>query len=123
MEKRAVQEKASRVLMENDDAPGMKSVAMIVVNLYLLYLAVGAVAWFCSSWMERRGRAVGLSFALVLSSFLINFLAQFWPAARPIAWLSLLQYHQPALAVRENAWPIGNFLVLGAVAFVAWIAG
>ncbi len=113
----------SRLLLTTEDAPGWGVLFGIVLNMYLLFLAVGGVAWFCSNWMERRGRAVGLSFALVVISFLINFLAQFWSVAEHVAWLSLLQYYQPAFSVREDAWPIGDLVVLAVVAVVTWLAG
>jgi hypothetical protein len=50
---------------------------LVMVNLAAVYLAVGSFA-FSSVLIERsRGRAIGVVFAILLASFLLNFLAQF----------------------------------------------
>ena len=62
-------------------------------------------------------------FVLVLASFLLNYLAQFWEPARRIRHLSLLTYHRPLLALRDGVWPILDLAVLGSLAAASWIAG
>ncbi len=63
-------------------APGMRPpprVTMyVMLNLYAVYLAVGGFAFLVSAISERRGRAMGTIFAVLLVSFLVNFIAQFW---------------------------------------------
>ena len=94
----------------------------VIANLYCLYLAVGALAWLVSSLSDRRGRAVAVVFAIVLASFLLNFLAQFWAPAKTVAFLSLLNYHRPLLVLRDTASPFADMLVLLITATVLWIA-
>ncbi len=110
-------------MTQQNDPPGLLITLRIIINLYVLYLAVGGIAWCCSCTMERRGRAMGVSFAIVMLSFLLNFLAQFWPLAQPFAWLSVLKYYQPAQVVRDELWPIQNILILSAVAIGSWLVG
>ena len=102
-------------------APGQ--LIIVVINLYCLYVAVGSVAYLVSSLSDRRGRAVGIVFGVVLASFLLNSLAQFWGPAKSIAFLSLQNYYRPLLILRETAWPVKDMLVLIAVSAILWTAG
>ncbi len=96
---------------------------IVLVNLYGLYVAVGAMAFFVSCWSDRRGRAVGVAFAIVLAGYVLNFLAQFWQPARSISFLSFQHYYRPLLIIREGAWPTSDILVLATVSVVFWLAG
>lgn len=58
--------------------PPLEVTAYIMVNLLAVYIAVGGFAFLVSAISDRRGRAMGVIFAVLLSSFLINFVAQFW---------------------------------------------
>jgi hypothetical protein len=58
----------------------------------------------------------------VVSSFLLNYIAQFWNPARRIAFLSILQYHRPLVAMRTGAWPVKDLLILLALALMLWFS-
>lgn len=96
---------------------------MIVTNLFALYLAVGGVAFAVSTMSDLRGRAIGVVLAIVLSSFLLNFLAQFWAPAESVSWACVLTYYQPARVVRGGAWPIGDIAVLLTIGTACWLIG
>lgn len=102
-------------------APGRVIIA--AANLYCLYLAVGGLALLISSLSDRRGRAVAVAFGVVLASFLLSFLAQLWEPAKSLSFLSMLNYHQPLLILREAAWPVKDMVTLTACAAVLWLAG
>lgn len=93
------------------------------VNLYCLYVAVGGITWFFSACCDRRGRAVALAFAFVLTSFLLSFLAQFSELAKRLSFLSVMNYYRPLYVVRDAAAPLGDLAVLVAVGIVFWSAG
>ncbi len=76
-----------------------------------------------SSLSNRRGRAFSVVFALVLVSFLVNFLAQLWEPAKSLAFLSVLDYYQPLLILRSSSWPVANMLTLLTVGVLFWLAG
>lgn len=99
------------------------SLVIIVVHLYCLYLAVGGMTCLVSSLSDHRGRAVGVAFAIVLLSFLLNFLAQFWSPARSVSFLSVLNYYQPLRVMQSSTWPITDMLVLSVTGAVFWLAG
>lgn len=102
-------------------APG--PLFMVITNLYCLYVAAGALARLVSACSDRRGRAVAVVFGIVLASFFLNFLAQFWAPAKSVSFLSVLTYYRPLHILRDAAWPVTNMLVLCTTAAVLWLAG
>ena len=109
--------------MEAANRPELDVVVLTLFNLLCVYLAVGGLAFLVSSLSERRGRAVSVVFGLVLASFLISFLAQYWEPAQHFAFLSLLDYYRPAAILRSGAVPTSDIVALLAVAGGSWIAG
>ena len=59
----------------------------------------------------------------MLTSFLVNYLAQSWSVAERLSALSLLHYYNPPPAVlRDGTWPAGDMPVLVVVAAAFWTA-
>lgn len=94
-----------------------------LTNLYCVYLAVGGISLFVSSMSDRRGRAIAVTFAIVLASFLLNFLAQFWEAADRVAFLGVLEYYRPAQFMQSGAFPVVDVVVLLSVGATATLLG
>jgi ABC-type transport system involved in multi-copper enzyme maturation permease subunit len=97
--------------------------AMVVVNLWAMYLAVGGGASFLSALSSRRGKAMTASFVIVVGSFLVNYLAQLWAPAKRLEFLSVLKYYRPVNALKDGVWPVRDIVVLLIVAAVLWVAG
>lgn len=110
-------------LVASESGSTPSQLVIVVANLYCLYLAVGGVTWLVSSLSDRRGPAVGITFAIVLASFLLNFLAQFWGFAKAVSFLSVLNYYRPLLILRDPSWPVADMLVLTLVGASAWVVG
>jgi ABC-type transport system involved in multi-copper enzyme maturation permease subunit len=101
----------------------VRSVVLVLVNFSCVYLAVGAFAFLISALSDRRGRAIGVIFALLLASFLLNFLAQFADWASVIApYVSVMAYYRPAIILQSGRLPIGDLLVLLTLAAALWTA-
>ncbi len=66
------------VFVRPEMRPAMLTTFYVMTNLFAVYLAVGGFAFLISACSDRRGRATGVVFAVLLASFLLNFLAQFW---------------------------------------------
>lgn len=98
-------------------------VFMVLTNLYCLGVAVGGIAYLMSAFSDRRGRAIGAVFAIVLASFLLNFLAQFWQPADKLSFLGMLNYYRPINPLREGLWPVRDIIVLLTVGGGAWLLG
>jgi hypothetical protein len=96
---------------------------LVMANLYSVYVAVGGIALFVSALSDHRGRAVGVVFAILLASFLLNFIANFWQPAKQIAFLGILEYYRPAQILQHGEFPLRDITVLLGVGLVAWLAG
>jgi ABC-2 type transport system permease protein len=103
--------------------PDYGHVAVVLVNLFAMYAAVGGLAYLCSSLSDRRGWAIGAVFAIVVVSFLLDYLAQFWDPAKRVEFLSVLKYYRPLFVLRDGKWPLANIGVLTGAAVVLWGAG
>lgn len=98
-------------------------ISIVAVNLFSLFLAVAGLGWLVSSLSNRRGKAIAVVFALLLASFLLSFLAQFWEPAENIVFLSILNYYQPLIIIRDGDWPVVNIVVLLMAGTSMWIIG
>jgi beta-exotoxin I transport system permease protein len=103
--------------------PDWGRTAIVLLNLLAMYAAVGGLGYLCSSLADRRGWAMGAVFALVVASFLVNYLAQLWEPARRVEFLSVLRYYRPLLTIRDGSWPAANIAVLTGAGLVLWLVG
>jgi ABC-2 type transport system permease protein len=97
--------------------------AVVVANLFCLYFAVGGVAYFVSACSDRRGRAVGVVFAIVLTSFFLQMLGQFWSPAKTVGFLGVLHYYRPYEVLQNGSVPWGNIVTLVLFGAVFWVSG
>ena len=109
--------------LASEDRPALGRMLVIVANLYCMYMAVGGLAFLVSAVSSRRGRAIATVFGILLASFLLNFLTQFWPPAQAVSFLSLLNYYQPLPLVRTGDLPVGDMVILLGFAATTWTAG
>lgn len=100
-----------------------RQLAIALINAWCLYLAIGGFACLVSCASERRGVAVGIVIATVVTSFLINFLAGLWPPARHVDFLSVLSYYRPFFILQGGGWPVRDLAILVGAALVQWTAG
>ena len=106
-----------------ESRPPTATVLWTLANLWLLYAAVGAFAcWMCAV-SNRRSHAIGLTFSVVVASFVLNFLTQLWEAAKSVEFLGLLSYYRP-LEIVQNGHPAGwQMLVLLWLTVIFWVTG
>jgi len=92
----------------------------IAVNFVCVYLCVGGVARVLSSICERRSRAVGAAFAVVIASFVLQTLAMFNEGLAGLSFLGVLEYYRPLQALSGRGWALGDMTTLLLVAGVLW---
>lgn len=103
--------------------PDFGNLAMVIGNLALVYLVIGASGMLAAVLTDRRLWAVLAVLLLTIFTVLINFLytldpaLEFTKALRP---LSLLEYYKPGPILRDGTLPLGNFAILGAAAAGMW---
>ena len=110
---------ASRWL-EPDMQPSAFATFCVMANLFAVFVAVGGMTFLISANSDRRGRTIGIAFAILLFSFLLNFLAQFWEPAKSVSFLSIMSYYQPAKVLEAEAFPVGNVLILATLGLICW---
>lgn len=96
---------------------------LVMTNLAAVYLAAGSFAFLLSALSDRRGRAIGVVFAIMLASFLINFLAQFQDWAKRFSWLSVMEYYRPAIIIQTGELPWTDVGILLCITLTFWVAG
>lgn len=103
--------------------PAASGVVFAALNEYGLYLAVAGLAGLFTSMSDRRGRAAAVVVTVVLASFLLNFLAQFWEPAGRVGFLGLLEYYRPAEILRDGSFPVRDIAVLLSISVLSWAVG
>jgi len=111
------------LLADPESLPPGGQIAAVLTNCFALYVAVGGLTLWISTLSSRKGQAVGWVFALVVGSFLLNFLARFWEPARTLEFLSLLTYYRPISVFQGSGWPLADVLTLSLVGGVYWAWG
>lgn len=111
------------LFVEPKNRTPLLDLALIVANMLCLYVAVGAFAMLVSAASSRRGRAIGVIFAVLLASFLWTFLGPFWHPAEATSFLSVLDYYRPAQIVMHGRLPWRHAAVLLGVGIVSWGLG
>lgn len=101
--------------------PSAAPIVIALVNLAATGLLVLAVAQLASVLSARRSRAVAWTLGFVLASFLMQFVAQFWPAMNWVRFVALTHYYQPARIIGEGAIPWSDLAVLLASAVAIWL--
>lgn len=112
--------KVGSAIAGSDHVLGLDESVILYINILGVYLAVGSGAWLISSLSDRRGKAMTLAFVLIVTSFLISYLEQFWEPARYAAWFSVLSYNRPLYVLRDGSWPVRDLCVLYGAAVVLW---
>ncbi len=98
------------------------SAVLVISNLAAVYLAIGSFVFLVSALSDRRGRAIGIVFSVLLVSFLLNFLAQFQDWAKAISWLSVMEYYRPAIVIQEGRFPVRDVVTLLTLSACFWTA-
>lgn len=111
-----------QTLIPPDARPDPARLLIVLLNLYVLYLAIAGMTLLFSSMADRRGRAVGGAFGVVLVLFLWNFLAEYWQPAKDAGVANILTYYKPMPILSDGAFPTLDVLVLLAVATPLWLA-
>jgi len=101
----------------------MGRLAQAAANLLLLNLAVASMTLMLSAHASRRSHVIFSALGVLLGSFLLSFLAQFWSVAQHVAWLGLLHYYRPLPIVQSGEWPVPAMAVLAGLALVCWVVG
>lgn len=101
----------------------LAAVLQVTCNLYAMALAVGGVATGLSCLSERRGRAMGAAFGIVLASFFLSSMSAFNETVKQWSAVSLMNYYRPYYVLEGSRSPWGDMLVLLVVGAGCWALG
>jgi ABC-2 type transport system permease protein len=96
---------------------------LVALNLYALSLAAGGMSAFLSSVCDRRGRAMGTAFAILMASLFLSSMSTFNTIVKSVSVVSLMNYYRPYGILQGQASPLGDIIVLLAIGTVLWIIG
>ena len=91
-------------------APGV--LTSIAANLYCLYFAVTGIISWVTSLCSLRVKAVGISFAILVSFDLIDYISQFWKPAKNLSYFTTWHYYDSLKTLNEQTWPWCNITIL-----------
>ncbi len=112
-----------RALVEPPSVPTAWQLTAVLANQLALVAAVAGAAFFIAARSERRGRATGAAFALLLAAFFWHVLGQFWRPAGDLAFLGPMHWYRPPELLAEGAaFPWAAIAVLGTTALIAFAA-
>lgn len=94
----------------------------VIGNLWAVYVVVYGASCLASSFSERRGRATGVIVALLIASFVVNFLGVFSEPIRRVGFLSILDYYRPLFILQNGVVPLGDIAILLALGVSFWVA-
>ena len=101
----------------------LSKVLVVITNLYMLYLCIGAFTAFLSTRSNSRGRAVGGAVGTLIVLLLWNFVEQYWELAQRVSFLNVLTYYKPMPILADGQMPWFHIAVLAAVATTLWTLG
>jgi hypothetical protein len=88
-----------------------------------LVWAVAGVALLWSALSSTMSRAIGLSIAVIVISYVIDYFAALWDFLEPLEPFSIFDYYEPSSALASGTIPTDHIIVLGAVGLAGAIAG
>ena len=103
--------------------PAASSLLFNLINLFATYVAVTGIAQCVSAACDRRGKAMGLAVAILLASYLVQFLSTLWEPAKRVAFASFAHYYQPARVMTSGEFPARDVAVLLASGGLLWGLG
>lgn len=110
-------------VVELDQPLDFPRIWLIGVNHSAILLAVVGIAFFVAAMSNRRGLSVGIIVGILITSFIINWLAAIWPAIKTLSYASILYYFRPFIIVRDHELNPTDLITLLAIAITFWLTG
>jgi ABC-type transport system involved in multi-copper enzyme maturation permease subunit len=100
------------------EALGMRRLALIAVNYFLLQAAWFGVTLSVSVFGREAGRVSIAGFLVILLSYLTQVIAEIWPRAAFLLRYSPNAYYDPRVIVKSGGLPLRSVIVLAGLAAV-----
>ena len=101
---------------------GVGSLALVSIGGYLCFGAIGALALVIGSLSRSGARAIGVAAGVTVIMYAVDYLAEIWTLAEPLAPLSVFSYYDPGVILASGELAGVDVLALAGVAAVAALA-
>lgn len=105
-----------------DEELNMTGVLALCLLGFMLFLSIGSIGFFFSSFMNDRGRAIFMVVGVLIFSYALDILAQFNDTVESLNFLSLFNYYDPFRYIHDADIAWGDLAVLLVVSFVCSLA-
>ena len=97
------------------------TLAMIAFNMFCLYIAVTGIINWVTSLCSQRAKSVGISFAILISFDLIDYVSEFWAPAKNLSYITIWHYYQPLDILNSHSFPLLNISILLALGIISYV--
>lgn len=92
-------------------------------STFLIFWAVGGLALAVSAAASGTGRVIGWAIAFVVVSYFVDYFANLWSVLKPVEFLSIFSYYDPARALTAGELPVAHLVALGLTGLVGVVSG
>ena len=110
------------ITVTGTDGVDMTIFVRVQIATVLLGFAIGGIGLLVSSFNSDGGQAMGITTAVIVVMYFVDFLSLLWDLAEPFGPLSVFHYYDPLAIARAGAVPATDLVVLLSVC-VACTAG
>lgn len=100
------------VLLTGLEGVSMATFALIQITTFALAFSIGGIGLLVSSLTSDGGKAMGITAAIVVSMFFIDFLSLLWAPAAAMGPLAVFHYYDPLSVSVEDKLPMWDICVL-----------
>ncbi len=95
---------------------------LAAIHAFAFGTVIAGVTTLLSVVVLDRGRAAGIAAALVLGTYLLDAASKVWTNVGTVAELSPFHHFATRPIIDDGTFPTGDFLLLVAVAAIAWVS-
>lgn len=110
------------VALTGVEGVSMATFALIQVTTVAFAFSIGGIGLLVSSVTSDGGQAMGITTAIVVAMFFVDFLSLLWAPAEFLGPLAVFHYYDPLGVSVADALPVSDVLVLFAVGLVGTAA-
>lgn len=103
-----------------DQMPVFSRIGITLINLALVYAAVGCAAMLIGANADKRMRAVMGVLIVTVGTLMVNFLEPLWEPAKHAAPLSILHYYKTYDMIGKELIPWRDMAILAGACAVMW---
>jgi ABC-type transport system involved in multi-copper enzyme maturation permease subunit len=110
------------VVLTGTEGVSMATFLLIQVMTFAFAFSMGGIGLLVSSLTSDGGQAMGITTAIIVTMFFVDFLSLLWSPAEALGPFAVFHYYDPLSVSVADALPMGDMLVLMAVGLIGTAA-